>query len=769
MTRPIAVAVVIVALAVSSFLTSSVGAGRGTEEESGQGGVDRVLLVTLPALGWEDLAGADLPVIDALLADAAVAALTPLSADLHTDRGDGYATLGAGARARGVREAALAFEAGEPFGSQAAGELYTQRTGSIPSEGNVVNLGAVGLDRANEALSFGTEVGALANALAAVGRQTAVVGNADRPGRDGEAVFDRYMAVGAADAEGITGGGVVSGSLNQTDADMAYGLAASPDAVSEAFRSVWPDGGLVLVEASDLARWDSFRSQASEAQERALRLSALEGFDTLLGEVLAEVDPERDAVIVVGPYHRSADPHLTVAALRAPGVDPGLLRSATTRRAGFVVLADVAPTVLDLLDIAVPDSMEGRPFSAVEDSSGEQRFEVLANADAAAAFRDDLIPAATTVLVVIQILLWPLAAAVLRWGSSRHRRVLEVLALSLVGFLTAGYLVGAFALHDWAPASWWFATFGLGLVLAGAAVAVGRAAPVDPLIIVLGALATVLAVDVVLGAPLQLNTVFGYSPRTGGRYAGYGNLAFAQLAAAALLLSGLVSHRIGGRRGVAAGGLILCVAIVLDGAPFWGSDVGGVLALVPGAGVAIWLMAGRELRLRTAVLLLGAAAVAVVSFGIVDLNRPANNRTHLGRLFEAIGNDGLQPFQDVVTRKLGANLGVLTSSPWALSIPLVLGLAAYLFWKAPGALESIQERVPSHRAAMVGLIVAMVLGFALNDSGIAIPAVMMGVVNSSVVFLLLRTAPPVRFLPEEDHDRHDRTARDEREDPVRTG
>ena len=87
----------------------------------------------------------------------------------------------------------------------------------------------------------------------------------------------------------------------------------------------------------------------------------------------------------------------------------------------------------------------------------------------------------------------------------------------------------------------------------------------------------------VVGAPLQLNAVFGYSPTVAGRFAGYGNLAFAELAAASIMLAALArpaaSAVVGGSGRRPA---VLSLAVVVDGAPFWGSDVGGVLTLVPG-------------------------------------------------------------------------------------------------------------------------------------------------------------------------------------------
>ena len=60
-----------------------------------------------------------------------------------------------------------------------------------------------------------------------------------------------------------------------------------------------------------------------------------------------------------------------MVALQAPGVDGGYLRSATTRRDGYVQLADVAPTVLELLGEEAPTDVEGRAFQ-VTPASGDR-------------------------------------------------------------------------------------------------------------------------------------------------------------------------------------------------------------------------------------------------------------------------------------------------------------------------------------------------------------------------------------------------------------
>ena len=90
-----------------------------------------------------------------------------------------------------------------------------------------------------------------------------------------------------------------------------------------------------MVETSDLSRARAYGSQASGAQSAALRQAAVQTSDRLLGELVARIDPARDAVLVVSPVSVSG-PQLSVALLHSPGVDGGLLRSSTTRRDGYV-------------------------------------------------------------------------------------------------------------------------------------------------------------------------------------------------------------------------------------------------------------------------------------------------------------------------------------------------------------------------------------------------------------------------------------------------
>ena len=126
---------------------------------------------------------------------------------------------------------------------------------------------------------------------------------------------------------------------------------------------------------------------------------------------------------------------------------------------------------------------------------------------------------------------------------------------------------------------------------------------------------------------------------------------------------------------------------------------------------------------------------------IVDLSRPEEDRTHLGRLVDRVAQDDGGGFADVIQRKLTTNLNILTSSIWTLTIPFALGLLIHLARRRSGFLRDLQEDVPGIRPMLAGGLLVAVLGFALNDSGVAVPAMMFAVLLPYLTYVLLRWDP----------------------------
>jgi len=218
---------------------------------------------------------------------------------------------------------------------------------------------------------------------------------------------------------------------------------------------------------------------------------------------------------------------------------------------------------------------------------------------------------------------------------------------------------------------------------------------------------------------------------------GQGNMTFAQLSAAAMLFAGLLAWQVPTKRGVRIAVTLLAVTVIVMGAPFWGNDFGGAVSAAPGFALLAWLLLGHELRWRTVWVLVGVLVAAGLAVGALDLLRPSDQRTHVGKFFEKAGTDfGAATL--VLRRKAAENVSTLGHSVLLFCLIALVVLVAYLWWVKPRSLRTMFERVPTARITSIALGVVVVLGFALNDSGITIPSMMAAVAEATVVILLAR-------------------------------
>jgi hypothetical protein len=102
--------------------------------------------------------------------------------------------------------------------------------------------------------------------------------------------------------------------------------------------------------------------------------------------------------------------------------------------------------------------------------------------------------------------------------------------------------------------------------------------------------------------------------------------------------------------------------------------------------------------------------------------------------------DGGAGVGTVLERKLDANLSLLFSSVWALIIPVALVFLAFLVRRGPSVVRQLEAALPGLRALLIGSLVLAVLGGGLNDSGVAVPAMMLGVLLPYLTVLALALA-----------------------------
>lgn len=707
------------ALAAAAALLGTVVAlpAAAQEQAGGAGACRRAVVFTVPGVRWEDVRAFSPPALLDAVERGAAASVSVRTNTSRTSYASGFATLGGGAR----------LDAGPAVG----GVVRPPAPQDLFAHG--VEVGGVDdMAELAEEAGYGARPGALGSALPP-DHELLAVGNGDF-GRPVPAplAYGRFVLLAAIDAGGRVDAAATGVDLLRRAEGWPFGIRTDQLDLRRAIDEGLADPcASLVVDQGDLVRADRFAHLAFDplVEQRGRALAAA---DEIIEHLLNSLDFSRDLLVVVSPTSPAWLPnaHLGVAVAVGPGFDAGeTLVSASTRRRGIVTLPDVAPTVLAHAGIERPAAMTGRPW--VGAPAGGSRIEAAVSLNDESVFVDRVKSPINTAFVVFQIAVYLLALALLAWREERGKgtggslgRSLEAAGLGIVAFATATFVAGAVDAHDVGAAAYVTIILLLdaGLVAGASALA---ARPLDRLLVLSGFTLVALSVDLATGARLQMNTVFGYSPIVAGRFSGAGNIAFAVLAASAVVTASLVVHRWKTRAALVSVGALFAAVVVVDGAPQFGSDVGGVIALVPGFGVTWLLLAGIRPTVRTAALAVPAALAAVALFLALDLTRPPEARTHLAQLFERARADGFRIVGDTLRRKAEANLRVFRSSIYTFFVPPALGVMTWLVMRPRGRWERLAEAFPRPRAGLIGGFVVAALGFAVNDSGIVIPAVVL--------------------------------------------
>jgi hypothetical protein len=668
--RGITTRIAAIAAAVCGLLALA-GAPALASPDGGQ--AQHVVIAGVAGLRWSDVSAQRTPTLARLARSGSAGTLSVRAAPSVTCPGEGWLTLGAGTYAAledpaGTEESAGCGHRGPPSVRSAGAGAQ------VPDMPELVTL--------NESLRFGAEPGLLGGSGL---RCSTAIG----PG----------AALAVADPAGRVG-------------RYEQRLPADP-------RALLAECPLTAVDLGSLPA-------TGAARARALRD---------MDEALARIDSataEGTVLMVVGIAETDAvQARLHVAVAEGPGFAGGWLSSSSTRRAPYVQLSDLAPTAMKRLGRPVPEHVAGRPLSGGEPGRPDSLTETvraLSDTDTAAVEQRRARLGFFVGFGLVSLLVY----GALSWLLRRRRRGGEVSEATMrrlgVAALALAAVPGCTFVANLVP--WWRAPWPLlalsGVVLAAVAitVTVGLAGPwrrrIDgPVAAVSAVTVLIAAVDAVTGTTLQINSMLGYNPLVAGRFIGFGNIAAAAFGAAVMILTALLAY---GRSRLAALGVVVALAvpaIALDGAPAWGADFGGVLTFVP-AFVILALLVTRSRINVLRVVIAGAAGVVLVAvIGIVDyLQEPAPS--HFGRFVASVldGSAGA-----TVYRKILTSLDLLLNGAHTVLAMVLVVLVAVLVFRPTVTLRDAYVAVPSLRVALVAVTVMSAIGFATNDSGVAIPVV----------------------------------------------
>lgn len=697
-----------------------------------QPGCARVVVVTLPGVTWEDVKEHRPPHIMDVLDEGASGSVAMRTNSARIVYGSGFLTIGAGTRADAPRF---------------AGGVDPARPGALDEElsdaASVRFLRDVGVGAWPEirelaaSSDYRSEPGALGSALGTAHRAIAI-GNAD-PGAPAPAPAGdgRWVLLGAMDRTGTVPLAATGQDLLTRDPSAPYGIRTDAAALARALDTALAiECSTLVIDQGDLLRADLAARAGPGGGARPGFAAALAATDQVVGHAARSLDPSRDLLLVVAPNPPRAvrEVQLGVAIARGDGFEGGArLTSASTREPGIVTLPDVAPTVLQHLGIERPATMVGRPWIAVPGEGGaDARVSEGVRLNDESMFTTRTKAGISTGFVIFQILVY-LVAILLMWERERKDRVgvgrargwLQAGGLAIVAFPLSTYLANPLPGHELGVPL--FVTSLLAIDAALVVVAlVGLKDPLTRLLALSAATVTVMIVDLLVSGGLQLNATFGNEPIVAGRFSGLGNLAFSILGTTSLMTGALVIHHWPRSRNVfVAVALLFGITIYADGAPSLGSDVGGVIALVPALGMTLLLLAGGRPDLRVWFVAGAVTVAALGAFLALDLARAPEERTHLARLFEDVRTRGWDLFVETVGRKIRTNLRVFRSTIWTYLVPPALAVMAWLLLRPRGRWHRLAVEYPKLRAGLIGGLILAIVGYAFNDSGIVIPAMVL--------------------------------------------
>ena len=385
--------------------------------------------------------------------------------------------------------------------------------------------------------------------------------------------------------------------------------------------------------------------------------------------------------------------------------------------------------------------MVGHPLTVTPGPLNLHRF---ATFDARSATQTSLYRPAIIVYMVLQGLLFAVIIVMTTIGARPRRAALRLAALSLAAAPLATYLIAAIPGATSASAGVAGATLAalaLGVGALCATLGRSREHPLAALAWLLGFTVAVPVIDVVIGGPLHASTLLGFSLPGGGRYYGWPNGTFAIVGTAALLLCAVLVTQHGRRPDLlAACAGLLAFVVLVDGSPSLGTDIGGILALVPVYVLFTIALIGGRLRPR-AWLLAGLATAVVLGLAVaIDMVQPLGARTDLSDFVRGLFRGGSHTATTTLARKVSVNFAFLGHTVWTWMLPVVVVFAAW-------ALASPVRRarlVPAGSALRTGVIAVAalaVLGFLLNDSGPLVIALALSFIGPLFALLLAEPAP----------------------------
>ncbi len=706
----------------------------------------KVVLVVINKITVNDLLSNKRTNITAL-AKSGGAGLMNARAANGSEAANFYLSLGAGARANAGTYGKLGFNATERLPEQffngllTGGDIVFQGSGTRPPKESVVNLGIY--VAATKSFKYRRNIvpGLLGESLKRAGLKTAVVGNADTLSQ-----ARREITLVTMDFNGQTDHGDVSANTTRVDKTIPGGLRTDREKLTELTLEMVSKADFTAVELGDTSRLNGQRALMLKTVFQTEHEKALQEADRFIGELTRRLPMDHTMLIITSPQlmkdpERGRD---TLVPIVISGAGQGALLSDTTRRDGVVANMDIAPTVLDYLDVAVPVDMAGNVIrtspagaNGILDSLNRRYSGIYAIRQLRTPFL-----VAYSILRVLGLAIALAAIFMVRRGRalpSALTGAIQIYLLFLLAIPLAAFL--QIPLDETNTLVSLGSLFALALVPPAVIFLFFRKQPLVPLVLIATVTALTIAIDTATGAALADRSFFGSDIISGGRFYGVGNTLMGVLVAATVFAaaSAMELSRNKSKYWLWSGTAAILVVGFIVGHQRLGANVGGLIAITATAMVFLHICGRSKLSIGTIAPKLAAFALFVPA--VLRFNLPGEESTsHAGKALAVIGEQGGSAVLNIITRKLEMNIRGSFSYNMFVAVLMVLAILALMMIldiKRDRGLDRLGGDFGLLSRGFLVLLWCAIIVYAVNDTGSVAAQLILSYLTIPLLYLVL--------------------------------
>lgn len=600
--------------------------------------------------------------------------------------------------------------------------IYERRTGYSPDFKKLVNLDIARLKELNNGNNYNPIIGALGNSLKMNEKKISVIGNSD--------IEEREVRLGVLmgmDENGLVDYGLIGEGINIKAPEYPYGMKSNYDLMLSEYKELSRKSDLLILELGDLYRLEKYKGNLSPEIYAKQREKVLFDMDLFIKNVYNLIDEKNTRIMILSPTPASEASYsgkkLTPIIISGTGVHDGILSSDTTRREGIIANIDI-PAYIASFFSSNANLFTGKPIYVLNKEDKVSYIKDLNN-QTAFTYKNRLrVLFSFAIYEIIVSFLVFLAIQLAGKRKLKFYKLLECFLLSNmaipIALLILPYLK-AINIYDAI-----IKIIIITVVLTSIAVFI-RKDTIDSIIFLSGLMCLMLTTDIMSGSDLMKTSFLGYDPIIGARYYGLGNEFMGILVGASLVFATAILDKFKINKSFSI--IVFIIVTIAIGFPKFGANVGGTIT----ASFAFMFVAlkiyNSKLRFGHYVYILSAVFGLIVLIAFIDLYL-IKSSSHLANAIKQINTGGVNVIYSIINRKISMNLKLFGTTIWSKVLISSLIFLGVLFYRPFGIVKKIFNRYNYLSKGLLGILIAGIVSFLVNDSGVVASA-------TSIIFLAM--------------------------------